>query len=119
MKAIQVLAVGFAAQLVSACATAPVHSGSSTGRLDAIFDAAFTHYRLPGLALGVVQDGEAMYRRTAGETVAGSGQHITPDSLFKIASNSKARQLPCSLVSSIKASCAGTTVSSVICRNSR
>ena len=47
-------------------------------------------YRLPGLAVGVIEDGEIVYVRTAGELVAGSGQPITPDTLFKIASNSKA-----------------------------
>ena len=45
---------------------------------------------LPGLALGVVRDGEIIYTRTAGETIAGSGQRIDNDTLFKIASNSKA-----------------------------
>lgn len=59
-------------------------------RFDTIFDDVFSHYRLPGLALGIVKDGVVIYRRTAGETVVGSGTRITPDTLFKIASNSKA-----------------------------
>jgi microsomal dipeptidase-like Zn-dependent dipeptidase/CubicO group peptidase (beta-lactamase class C family) len=57
---------------------------------DAIFDDVFAHYRLPGLALGVIEDGRVTYVRTAGETMAGSGQPVTPDTLFKIASNGKA-----------------------------
>jgi CubicO group peptidase (beta-lactamase class C family) len=48
------------------------------------------HYHLPGLALGVIEDGKVAYVRTAGEVIEGSGQPITPDTLFKIASNSKA-----------------------------
>ena len=57
---------------------------------DAIFDDVMTHYHLPGLALGVIEDGKVSYTRTAGELVAGGGQPITPDTLFKIASNTKA-----------------------------
>ncbi|KAF1719486.1 serine hydrolase domain-containing protein [Pseudoxanthomonas wuyuanensis] len=59
-------------------------------RIDAAFDDAFNRYRLPGLAVGIIQDGEVVYRRTAGETAAGGGQPIDADTLFKIASNSKA-----------------------------
>lgn len=58
--------------------------------IDATFDDVMARYRLPGLALGVVRNGEIVYRRTAGELVVGSGERVTPDSLFKIASNSKA-----------------------------
>jgi CubicO group peptidase (beta-lactamase class C family) len=57
---------------------------------DAIFDAVMTHYHLPGLALGVIEDGKISYTRTAGELVAGGAQPITADTLFKIASNTKA-----------------------------
>lgn len=57
---------------------------------DAAFDAVVARYDLPGLALGVIEDGEIVYVRTAGERIAGSGQAITPHTLFKIASNSKA-----------------------------
>src|SRR3546814_1118775 len=47
-------------------------------------------YHLPGLAVGIVEDGEVVYTRTAGELAAGSGEKIDVDTLFKIASNSKA-----------------------------
>jgi CubicO group peptidase (beta-lactamase class C family)/microsomal dipeptidase-like Zn-dependent dipeptidase len=57
---------------------------------DAIFDAVMAEYHLPGLALGVVEDGNVTYTRTAGELVAGGGQAIDADTLFKIASNTKA-----------------------------
>ena len=57
---------------------------------DALFDEVLERYRLPGLAVGIVADGEIVYVRTAGETVAGSGEPVTPDTLFRIASNSKA-----------------------------
>lgn len=58
--------------------------------LDAAFDYTFAHYALPGLAVGVIEDGKVVYLRTAGELEAGKGEAVTPDTLFKIASNSKA-----------------------------
>lgn len=57
---------------------------------DQIFDGVMAHYRLPGLALGVIEDGKVTYTRTAGELVSGSGQPINADTLFKVASNTKA-----------------------------
>lgn len=57
---------------------------------DIVFDDLMARYHLPGLALGVIEDGRVVYARTAGETVVGSGRKITPHTLFKIASNSKA-----------------------------
>ncbi|MBB5208770.1 serine hydrolase domain-containing protein [Chiayiivirga flava] len=58
--------------------------------LDAMFDDTMARYRLPGLAVGVITDGEVSYVRTAGELRAGEGKAIDRDTLFKIASNSKA-----------------------------
>ena len=57
---------------------------------DKIVDATVARYHLPGIAVGVIENGQVVYTRTVGETVAGSGQPITPQTLFKIASNSKA-----------------------------
>ncbi|MGY0504463.1 serine hydrolase domain-containing protein [Luteimonas sp. e5] len=58
--------------------------------IDREVDAAVERYSLPGIAVGVVRDGEVIHRATRGELVAGSGRAIDADSLFKIASNSKA-----------------------------
>src|SRR5438445_3943878 len=57
---------------------------------DTIFDDLQARYQLPGLAIGVIEDGKIAYARVAGELVAGSGKPVTPDTLFKIGSNSKA-----------------------------
>jgi CubicO group peptidase (beta-lactamase class C family) len=57
---------------------------------DPILDAVVARYHLPGIALGVIEHGQVVYVGTRGETVAGSGHRITPHTLFKIASNSKA-----------------------------
>ncbi|HVR82098.1 MAG TPA: serine hydrolase domain-containing protein [Luteimonas sp.] len=58
--------------------------------LDADVTAVVARYQLPGIAVGVIENGEVVYVRTVGELVAGSGEPVTPDTLFKIASNSKA-----------------------------
>ena len=74
--------------LVSAC------GGDAHVRSDRAFDKAFddvmSRYDLPGLAVGVIENGEVVYARTAGEVAAGSGDRIDEHTLFKIASNGKA-----------------------------
>src|SRR5690606_18375669 len=75
------------ATLLLACTTA---AAATDTHYDHAFDATFTHYQLPGLAVGVVKDGRILFSRTDGELVAGSGQPDTPRSLFTIASLSKA-----------------------------
>jgi CubicO group peptidase (beta-lactamase class C family) len=81
---------------VAACTAHPPGSGAQSTQssmersIDAAFEDVYERYRLPGLALGVVRNGEVIYTRTAGETIAGSGQRVDSSTLFKIASNSKA-----------------------------
>jgi hypothetical protein len=62
----------------------------SRTEFDRLFEQAMTRYRLPGLAVGVIDSGEVVYARSAGELRAGSGERIDGQTLFKIASNSKA-----------------------------
>ena len=57
---------------------------------DRIVDGVVARYQLPGIAVGVIENGNVVYRGTRGEIVAGSGKPITSQSVFKIASNSKA-----------------------------
>jgi CubicO group peptidase (beta-lactamase class C family) len=88
------LAAWVCALALQGCAHRPgsaqeAHTPSGAA-LDAIVDEVIERYRLPGIAVGVISDGEIIYTRTSGEVVAGSGQHVTADTLFKIASNSKA-----------------------------
>ena len=69
---------------------APADAATPTQTYDRMVDAVIARYHLPGIAVGVIENGKVVYVRSAGETVAGSGQKITPRTLFKIASNSKA-----------------------------
>jgi len=97
---------GLSAGRVLACALAllwacaPVPGAADTGdgsgataltaAIGTAFEDAHARYRPPGLAVGVIVDGEVVFARTTGELVAGSGRAIDRDTLFKIASNSKA-----------------------------
>ena len=74
--------------LLLACAGTP--PPQTTPAYDQAFDDTVARYRLPGLAVGVIEDGRVVYTRTEGELVAGSGDMIDRQTLFKIASNSKA-----------------------------
>lgn len=76
-----------AAALLLACACAQAAPRSEYDRL---FEETLAHYALPGLALGIVEDGQVSYRRTAGTRRVDSGEDIDTQTLFKIASNSKA-----------------------------
>ncbi|KLJ01329.1 serine hydrolase domain-containing protein [Luteimonas sp. FCS-9] len=59
-------------------------------RLAALVDDAVQRYALPGIAVGVVVDGEVVLRHARGELRAGEGEAVDAATLFKIASNSKA-----------------------------
>ncbi|MEO5566549.1 MAG: serine hydrolase domain-containing protein [Luteimonas sp.] len=82
------LAAG-AAEAATASAT-PAATPAPDRTLDATVEAAIARYHLPGIAVGVIEDGKIAYARGFGETVAGSGDPVTTKTLFKIASNSKA-----------------------------
>lgn len=64
--------------------------GPAVRPFDEMFDQAYARYELPGMALGIIEQGQVVYVRTQGERVAGSGETIDRATLFKIASNSKA-----------------------------
>jgi CubicO group peptidase (beta-lactamase class C family) len=61
---------------------------SSPADYDRLVDAVVAQYHLPGIAIGVIDDGKVVYTRAVGDL--DTGQPIDTDTLFKIASNSKA-----------------------------
>ncbi|MCX7512822.1 serine hydrolase domain-containing protein [Frateuria hangzhouensis] len=83
------LALLATACLASSALASPANA-SADKTYDPIVDAVVARYHLPGIAVGVIENGQVVYTATRGETIAGSGQPITPQTLFKIASNSKA-----------------------------
>ena len=81
------LALALAAPALQA---APLSPPSRADAIDAAVRGTVERYKLPGIAVGVIEDGKIVYARGYGETVAGSGNPVTSKTLFKIASNSKA-----------------------------
>ena len=63
---------------------------AGTKKIAAAVDETVARYGLPGIAVGVVVDGEVRQVELRGEAVAGGGQAIGRDTLFKVASNTKA-----------------------------
>ena len=58
-------------------------------RLDQRLQALAQKQDMIGLAVGIVEDGEIRFLKGYGETVAGSGDRVTPDTVFRWASLSK------------------------------
>lgn len=79
----------FFSSLFAAGAAAANPADTRKAELDRIVDQVQARYRLPGLALAVLEEGQVVYARTEGELLAGSGRKVGTDSLFKIASNTK------------------------------
>ncbi|WP_248642729.1 serine hydrolase [Thermomonas fusca] len=78
------------ALLLPAAASAAAPAGPGPQAIDASVRQLIARYRLPGIAVGVIEDGKVVFARGYGETVHGSGDPVTEKTLFKIASNSKA-----------------------------
>ena len=80
----------FGALLLVPTHIASAQAPATLQAFDRYLDEAVSRYDLPGIAVGVVVDGKVVYRGTRGELRVGSGQRVDNDTLFKIASNSKA-----------------------------
>ncbi|AKC87123.1 serine hydrolase domain-containing protein [Pseudoxanthomonas suwonensis] len=83
----------FAAALAAALVFAVPPSRAATdeaARIARAVDDTVARYGLPGIAVGVVRDGRVVAVETRGELSAGGGEPVSPDTLFKIASNTKA-----------------------------
>ena len=78
------------ALLLPATASAATMAGPDPQAIDVAVRQVVARYRLPGIAVGVIEDGKVVFARGYGETVHGSGDPVTEKTLFKIASNSKA-----------------------------
>ncbi len=86
-----VLFVAFSAsELASPSQASEPPPAPTPGAVDAAVRATITRYHLPGIAVGVIEDGKVAFARGYGETLVGSGDPVTSKTLFKIASNSKA-----------------------------
>ena len=59
-------------------------------RVTAVVDDVVARYGLPGIAVGIVADGEVRQVELRGEAVLGGGGPVAGDTRFKVASNTKA-----------------------------
>ena len=69
-------------------APAPAAGTDPRSDYDRVVDAVIARYHLPGLAVGVIDDGKVVFTRTVGNLA--SGKPMDADTLFQIASNTKA-----------------------------
>ena len=82
--------------LAVVAAVLPVHAADAPRQaptaeaIDAVVRQTIDRYTLPGIAVGVIDNGKVVFARGYGEAVVGSGDKVTGKTLFKIASNSKA-----------------------------
>lgn len=82
--------------LLSACqpiVAPPAAAGGldseTVAALEALLDQGMAEYHIPGLALGVVKDGQLVYARGFGIAELGSDRPVTPQSVFLLSSIAK------------------------------
>ena len=61
----------------------------SEKQLDSVLEEIMTRWGIPGLGVGVVEDGEIVYARGFGVQSLETGVPVTPDSFFCVASITK------------------------------
>ena len=86
-SALAMIALGASAE---EAAPSPVIPAEVTDRIDARFLDYQTEQHVPGLVWGIVKDGELVYFKTSGVANLETDAPVTADSLFSIASMSKA-----------------------------
>lgn len=74
--------------LLGGVAHASAPEANARAEYDRAVDAVVARYHLPGIAVGVIDNGTVTYTRTVGKLA--TGQPMNADTLFGIASNSKA-----------------------------
>lgn len=87
------LALALAVPSPAVYAQVPAASAAAApeaARLDAAIEAARKRFDVPGVAVAVVKDGRIVYERGFGVRELGKPAKVTPDTLFAIASNTKA-----------------------------
>ncbi|WP_347262286.1 serine hydrolase domain-containing protein [Rudaea sp.] len=87
---LRIKSIGLASALALCAASAPAATPNTDARsdVDGIVDAVVARYHLPGIAVGIIDDGKVVYTRVVGNLA--SGKPMDADTLFGIASNTKA-----------------------------
>lgn len=87
---LQRIAFFLLALLLLAPGNARPESGLTAAEIDALAQRAMAAFDVPGMAIGVVKDGEVIYAQGHGLRELGREGPVDTDTMFKIASNSKA-----------------------------
>jgi CubicO group peptidase (beta-lactamase class C family) len=82
------------AALLIMCLAAPVvaqeRTGPSEAQIDELAARSLEAFRVPGMAIGIVRNGEVVHLKGYGRRDIGKPGAVDPHTIFKIASNSKA-----------------------------
>lgn len=83
-------ALGLSFITVTACAATNASQPPSLKQLDTVIDNALETFHTPGMSVGVIQHGEVLYAKGRGFRNLDNQQPVTADTLFRLASTSKA-----------------------------
>jgi CubicO group peptidase (beta-lactamase class C family) len=84
------IAPALLAALIATPGPAPAQTGLTADEIDVLARRAMTAFDVPGMAIGVVENGEVVYAKGHGLRELGEEGAVDTDTMFKIASNSKA-----------------------------
>ncbi len=76
--------------LGSACASSTILSTEPSTEIDRLVTDTMSTFNVPGVAIGIIKDGKVTHLKGYGVANIDSGLEVNKDTIFKIASNSKA-----------------------------
>lgn len=76
--------------LIASFAAAQDYQAPTEIEIDALVQRALEAFDIPGIAVGIIQDGEIIHARGYGVRKLGAPERVDADTLFQIASNTKA-----------------------------
>ena len=89
-KGILAFVVAFCAVMAAGAKTSAQWSASQQSALDKFIQSAMHQWKVPGLAIGIVQGSRVVYLKGFGVRDIKTGEPVTPDTLFDIGSCTKA-----------------------------
>ena len=88
LSSLKIMAVGLA---LFTFMPAPASAGDmSEAEIDKTVERAMEAFEIPGIALGIVRDGKLTYAKGYGVKSVDTGEPVTPETLYGVASNTKA-----------------------------
>ena len=87
---LKILQLAFIWLLLALPVAASEPEGLDDDAIAALAQRAMTEFQVPGMAIAIVKGGQTIYARGHGVLELGKPEQVNPDTMFKIASNSKA-----------------------------